>query len=151
MAKALEDRFWSKVEKSSTCWNWTAGLTSAGYGAYKLAGSVHYAHRLTYEASEGTIPQGLFIDHICWNRRCVRPSHLRLATHKQNMENLSPRKLPSRTGIRGVFPGRRDTYKAAVKHQGRVYYLGTFTSLEDANAAVVAKRNELFTHNTEAA
>jgi hypothetical protein len=36
---------------------------------------------------------------------------------------------------------------ARVGHDGRSFYLGAFESLEDAEAAVIAKRLELHTHN----
>lgn len=81
----MEDRFWSKVDKSGECWVWTAGQ-SHGYGCFAVKkGKTVYAHRLAYELLVGPIPNGLQIDHLCRNRRCVRPDHLEPVTRKTNI------------------------------------------------------------------
>jgi hypothetical protein len=41
----------------------------------------------------------------------------------------------------------RNKWQAQVEHNGRVYTVGSYSSIEDAAAAVKAKRLELFTHN----
>lgn len=46
------------------------------------------AHRLSLQLCNIKIPDGMLVDHMCRNRACVRPSHLRIVTHKQNtLEN----------------------------------------------------------------
>lgn len=39
---------------------------------------------VVYELCHGSIAEGE-VDHICYVRRCVEPSHLRLLTHRQNV------------------------------------------------------------------
>lgn len=63
------------------------------------------------------------------------------------VENRDGPQRNSKTGVRGVFITRNGRYYARVKHHQIIHNLGTFGSLEDAEKAVVAKRNELFTHN----
>lgn len=94
------------------------------------------------------IPDGMDIDHMCHVRECVNPSHLRACTRKQNLENRAGADRDSKSGVRGVH-WRKDIRKwnAKVRHNSRDYYVGVFQSLEEAEAAVIAKRNELFTHN----
>ena len=67
------------------CWNWTGAIHKLGYGQFKFNGSMKRAHRVSYELVKGSIPKGLEIDHICRNRRCVYPDHLRSVTHKVNV------------------------------------------------------------------
>lgn len=145
---SLEERFWPKVEKSDGCWNWIASTSTPGYGQIFLKGKCISAHRLSYEINVGPIPDGMQIDHTCHNRRCVRPSHLRLATHKQNIENHSGPMKNSTTGVRGVYFNKpAGKWHASMAHNNRRIFVGLFLNLEDAEAAVIAKRNELFTHN----
>lgn len=148
MRKTPEERFWANVDTSGTCWLWTAGKNNRGYGSIRVAGKPCGAHRFAYELLVGPIPEGLYIDHICHNRACVNPAHLRSVTQKQNLENRTGAQTNSRSGIRGVTPtpnGKK--WRASVLHNREQHYLGVFADISDADAAVTAKRLELFTHN----
>lgn len=65
------ERFWSKVEKTETCWYWKAYIDPKGYGRFGYRGSA-YAHRVAYELSRGPIPSDLTIDHLCRTRHAAR-------------------------------------------------------------------------------
>lgn len=145
--KSLEERFWAKVDRSGECWNWT-GCLARGYGRFRLQGGLTYAHRLSYELAFGSIAEGHDINHKCHNPSCVKPDHLEQVTRKQNMEDRSGAQRNSKTGVRGVSK-RKDCnrYMADVNHNGKTHYLGLFDNIESAERAVIAKRNELFTHN----
>lgn len=148
MRGTVEERFWAKVDKTDDCWLWVAGKTS-GYGVFQPApGDAIRAHRFSYQQANGPIPVGLFIDHICHNRACVRPLHLRPVTEKQNMENRERANRNSSTGVQGVYWSKvARKWQGQVQHHGKRHYAGVFNTLEEAEAAVIAKRNELFTHN----
>jgi len=84
---SAEDRFWQKVDKGGDngCWNWTAALTSSGYGKFMIQRVSSVAHRLSYTWLVGEIPEGLDLDHLCRNRRCVNPIHLEPVTRRENL------------------------------------------------------------------
>jgi len=142
------ERFWSHVEKTEGCWNWTANKNSFGYGTMRHDSKLKKAHRISYELANGPIPDGLHIDHICRTRHCVKPAHLRLATPKQNLENLDgPHSHNVTSGVRGVYKARNNKWQARVTHNGKIYSAGHHATVPEAEAAIIAKRNELFTHN----
>lgn len=92
MRQAIEphehDRFWSKVEKTSGCWEWRGGRKPEGYGVFSTggrAGGMVRAHRAAYWLLVGPIPEGLFLDHLCRNPGCVNPAHLEPVTHAENV------------------------------------------------------------------
>lgn len=82
----LEQRFWMKVNKTSTCWLWTAATQQKGYGIFGVGtGRTTPAHRYSYELHVGPIPEGMQIDHLCRVRSCVNPAHLEVVTPLQNV------------------------------------------------------------------
>lgn len=141
--------FWSKVEKGPSCWLWTASTMGAGYGqcttGHRRQG---YAHRFSYELAHGPIPDGNEIDHVCMNRLCVRPDHLRLASRKQNCEHHVGAYSNSKSGVRGVsWHKQRRKWVAQVVHNQRTIYLGLYADINEASQAAKSARIALFTHN----
>lgn len=150
---AIEKRFWEKVAVAGDgeCWLWTACITKKGYAQFGIGRRHYQAHRVSYEMANGPIPEGMQVDHRCRNRACVNPRHLRLATNKQNNENLGVQRN-SRSGVRGVsWNTRNSRWEARVEHDGRKYFGGYHTTIEEAKAAAIELRNRLFTYNVEEA
>lgn len=85
-----------RVEKfrevdSSGCWLWTGALTHAGYGRLQVTeetgrSTAWGAHRASYTAYVGEIPEGLHLDHLCRVRHCVNPEHLEPVTCRENLD-----------------------------------------------------------------
>jgi hypothetical protein len=81
----LPASFWSKVNKTETCWLWTGAIKPDGYGRICLNGKSHYPHRLSLSHSLGRpIGNGLVVRHSCRNRHCLNPAHLQEGTQKDN-------------------------------------------------------------------
>jgi len=150
MSAISDQRFWAKVDikDPQQCWLWTAYRNKNGYGQVRVNGRAFLAHRRAYELCLGRIPEGFVLDHICHVPACVNPDHLRPVTVKQNMENRRGAQCDSKSGVLGVWwRPERQKWQAQVEHYGTVYTVGSFLTLEEAEAAVKAKRIELFTHN----
>lgn len=67
------------------CWIFTGSLDQKGYGKFTFDGHNIQAHRASYLIFVGNIPNGLQLDHLCRNPRCIRPDHLEPVTPKENI------------------------------------------------------------------
>lgn len=74
--------------KLGKCWLWTGSSRAQGHGYFWYDGVVGCAHRFSWLASGGEIPDGLHVLHKCDNGRCVNPDHLFLGTHDDNMQDM---------------------------------------------------------------
>jgi hypothetical protein len=146
--KTPEESFIARRCEDGACLVWGGHLDDDGYGLLWI-GKGYLAHRYAWERVNGPIPEGMLIDHRCHNHACVRIEHLRLATRKQNAENvLGAYSHNKSSGVLGVTWDKvNKKWVAQVQHNRKHYHLGRFTKLEDAAESVRQKRLELFTHN----
>jgi len=87
-SRPIRERFnekWTPDENG--CWIWTSARTPTGYGSIWV-GSNARAHRVSWELHRGPIPVGLHVLHRCDVPLCVRPEHLFLGTHNENMADM---------------------------------------------------------------
>ncbi len=84
-------RFWAKVrvvDDADSCWLWQRYRTKDGYGIANAGGKNKGAHRVALEIEHGVIYCGGEVMHLCDVPACVRPSHLRMGTHLDNLADM---------------------------------------------------------------
>lgn len=85
------------VRDESGCWIFTGSVISTGYGSVCAGkkGKSITTHRLMVIARDGSIPEGMTVDHTCHDsytctekpcphRRCVNPAHLAVVSGADN-------------------------------------------------------------------
>lgn len=97
--KPTTDRFWDKVAKGDSCWEWTGMTNNYGYGLIQDSGrngKRWFAHRYSWYIHNGDIPEpkgyhGAVVRHKCDNRLCVNPEHLEIGTQVDNVNDMDDR------------------------------------------------------------
>lgn len=83
------------VDPVSGCWLWTKATNHGGYGVTWDGKRTVVAHRFSYEAFVGPIPDGLHLDHLCVTPACVNPAHLEPVTQAENNRREGERRRAS--------------------------------------------------------
>lgn len=83
------EEFYALVHRGESCWTWRGGHNYRrggvrSYAVLNWRGKVKGAHRVMWELTNGPIPDGKFVLHLCDNQWCIRPDHLYIGTHEDN-------------------------------------------------------------------
>lgn len=138
-------------DPNSGCHIWAGGCDEDGYGRLTVGSKLDAthrtvrAHRYIYQLEKGPIPPGLVVMHKCDTRCCVNPDHLALGTHDDNQKD----KARKDRGVRGAWPrgvtkikrARSKPFMAQTILGGKLRYLGTFATPDEASAAVEHAKN----------
>lgn len=76
-----------QINTVTGCWEFIGCIQSNGYARLKYGGKTQGAHRWSYIAFVGPIPETTDVCHKCDNRRCINPAHLFLGSRKDNMQD----------------------------------------------------------------
>lgn len=103
----LEEKFAARVgEKEQAerypgigqCVLWIGSRSKKGYGKFYANGRDSLAHRVAYSLeNKCEVPASLVVMHICDNPSCVNPTHLRLGTNQDNIDDKVSKGRQSRT------------------------------------------------------
>ena len=122
--------------------------TACGYIAIRIDKKDYLAHRLMWLYVYGAIPV-LQIDHIDRVRNNNKAINLRLATQKQNSENIF-RSKTNTSGFRGVRKELRlksKPWSATITHNYKQKHLGYYATIEEAIEARKIAEDKYFTHH----
>jgi hypothetical protein len=85
-----------KVDPCSGCWLWGAAISKRkGYGQFKFAGKMVWAHRFSVQVLKGVLQMGQQAGHkhdICSNPHCVNPAHLQAEDVSDNAADANYRR-----------------------------------------------------------
>lgn len=125
-------------------------IASNGYIYICIDQKEYLAHRLMWLYVYGAIPL-LQIDHIDRVRNNNKPINLRIATQKQNSENIF-RSKTNTSGFRGVRYEKRlisKPWSATITNNYKQKHLGYFATMDEAITARKNAEDKYFTHHTK--
>ena len=114
-----------------------AGAKSkTGYITLSINAKRVYAHRVAWLLFYGEEPDK-HIDHINCIRDDNRIINLRLATDKQNLQNLKNSHIDNKTGFLGVSKISDSIYRSRIYVDNRTINIGCFKTAEEAHEAYI--------------
>lgn len=132
-------------QPSRWCGKPAGSYNKVGYCYINILGGLHLAHRLAWLYMHGEWPNGS-VDHINGNPSDNRICNLRVASHAENMQNLSRAKRGSASGVLGVHKKSRNAVKpwsASITINRKKIHIGCFDTVEKAHAAYVQAKRKL--------
>ncbi|MEW2011509.1 HNH endonuclease signature motif containing protein [Microbacterium sp. NPDC078814] len=148
MIRDIRQRVESKTLRGEGCWAWSGAHANTGYAQVRENKKLHYVHRLVYAFHNGSVPDGMVVDHKCHNRGCINPEHLQAVSPKQNNENRSGPARNNTSGYRGVYRiTRSGKWGARLKDGPTVHREEGFATAAEAAKAASRMRATIFTNS----
>ena len=112
-------RHLARTVRSGDCLIWQGALNSRGYGSVTggRKGLTKLAHRAVYEEVVGLIPDGLTIDHLCREKRCLNAAHMEVVTRGEN----SRRQLRAQTHCKRGHELAGENLRRQTRADGKTY------------------------------
>lgn len=112
-----------------------------GYRRLEIMGRSYMMHRLIFFIHHGYFPE--IVDHIDGVKLNNKIENLREVTPSQSSCNIKTR-FNSISGVKGVtWRKDRSRWIARITIRGKVYHIGSYKNVEDAEKGIQEKRSEL--------
>ena len=98
----IKERLAERTREVEGCHVFTGARKGNGYGEIMHEGRRRGAHVVSYEATYGPVPEGLFVCHHCDNPPCINPDHLFVGTNSDNQLDASSKGRGSRNNLNGA-------------------------------------------------
>jgi HNH endonuclease len=146
--ESLDSRFWRQVAMQPGCWLWRGACVYSGYGrlpwgtttAGKRVRKNLLAHRVSWEINYGPIPPGLLVLHRCDTPACVRPSHLFLGTHADNVADKVAKGRHSHGGTHGRRKLNEKNVRAILRAKGTQASIAKRYGVSQSHVSVLLAR-----------
>ena len=104
------------------CWEWPGKIDPHGYGRLSIGTMPLLAHRVSWAVFHGSLPARIHVLHHCDNPPCVRPDHLFLGTHRDNMADAVRKgrlRHPGKSGSTNPLAKLNDSIVAEARRRHR--------------------------------
>ena len=139
--EALEKR----VRREGDCIVWDGHVNQHGYGRINVGGNRRrVVHHLAWEQAHGPVPDGMEVDHVCFNRACINVRHLRVVTRSDNARHRKGAQPNSKSGVRNVHAYKGGRWYVRLKVAGKHRNFGVYDTIEEAAEVAAQARREVF-------
>ena len=140
MNPLAQKRFWDKVQKGSTCWEWIGSKNKFGYGQITIQNKGLKAHRVAYFLYYRIIDPSGFIKvlHKCDNPSCVNPAHLFEGTQTENIQDMVIKRRQRNKPLYGENNPMSKLTWAEVEDIRRLYSGGNISQKQLSNDYMVS-------------
>jgi len=112
------DQILARTVREGDCQIWQGAVQSSGYGSVGVGNhKTQLAHRVIFTEMVGPIEEGLTVDHLCCNKRCMNVFHIELVTRAEN----SRRKNERQTHCIAGHPLSGSNLRTSLKRDGHVH------------------------------
>lgn len=111
------DQILARTVREGDCQIWQGATNNKGYGSVRHLGVTHLAHRVIFTEMVGPIEEGMTVDHLCCNKRCMNVFHMELVTRAEN----SRRKNERQTHCIAGHPLSGSNLRTSLKSDGHVH------------------------------
>lgn len=127
--------YWTDLAHKSVKGRKAGTPHTTGYIVVMYHGQFFKAHRIAWLLTHGEWPKQS-IDHIDGDKTNNRISNLRDVDGTTNEQNKEKARIDSQSGLIGASPYRK-RWKAQIRVNGEVKYLGVFDTAETAHQAYI--------------